>query len=141
MPRLTPSSSKPPSQRQLRVAEVIRHAIADALTRGEIIDDVITRHVITVPEVRMSPDLKIATAFIMPLGGQDGPAVIKALATHAKFLRGIISRKINLKFAPNLRFRLDDSFDYATKIDGLLRTADVSRDLENKLPSIEDDEE
>ena len=140
MPRLTPSSSKPPSQRQLRVAEVIRHAIADALTRGEIIDDVITRHVITVPEVRMSPDLKIATAFIMPLGGQDGPAVIKALATHAKFLRGIISRKINLKFAPNLRFRLDDSFDYATKIDGLLRTADVSRDLENKLPSIEDDE-
>ena len=141
MPRLTPSSSKPPSQRQLRVAEVIRHAIADALTRGEIIDDVITRHVITVPEVRMSPGLKIATAFIMPLGGQDGPAVIKALATHAKFLRGIISRKINLKFAPNLRFRLDDSFDYATKIDGLLRTADVSRDLENKLPSIEDDEE
>lgn len=141
MPRLTPSSSKAPSQRQLRVAEVIRHAIAEALTRGEIIDDVITRHVITVPEVRMSPDLKIATAFIMPLGGQDGPAVIKALATHAKFLRGIISRKINLKFAPNLRFRLDDSFDYATKIDGLLRTADVSRDLENKLPSIEDDEE
>ena len=141
MPRLTPSSSKAPSQRQLRVAEVIRHAIAEALTRGEIIDDVITRHVITVPEVRMSPDLKVATAFIMPLGGQDGPAVIKALATHAKFLRGIISRKINLKFAPNLRFRLDDSFDYATKIDGLLRTADVSRDLENKLPSIEDDEE
>jgi len=141
MPRLTPSSSKAPSQRQLRVAELIRHAIADALTRGEIIDDVITRHVITVPEVRMSPDLKIATAFIMPLGGQDGQAVIKALATHAKFLRGIIARKVNLKFAPNLRFLLDDSFSYATKIDGLLRAPEVSRDLEHKLPSIEDDEE
>ena len=141
MPRLTPSSSKAPSQRQLRVGEVIRHAIAEVLTRGEIIDDVITRHVITVPEVRMSPDLKIATVFVMPLGGQDGPAVIKALANHAKYLRGLISRRINLKFAPNLRFRLDDSFDYATKIDGLLRTADVSRDLEHKLPSIEDDEE
>ena len=141
MPRLTPPSSRAPSQRQLRIAELIRHAIAEALIRGEIIDDVITRHVITVPEVRMSPDLKIATAFIMPLGGQDGPAVIKALATHAKFLRGIIARKVNMKFAPNLRFRLDESFEYASKIDGLLRTQEVSRDLENKLPTIEGDEE
>jgi ribosome-binding factor A len=141
MPRLTPSSSKAPSQRQLRVGEVIRHAIAEVLTRGEIIDDVITRHVITVPEVRMSPDLKIATVFVMPLGGQDGPAVIKALANNAKYLRGLISRRINMKFAPNLRFRLDDSFDYATKIDTLLRQDEVSRDLEHKLPSIEGDEE
>jgi len=141
MPRLTPSSSKAPSQRQLRIAELIRHALAEALTRGEIIDDVITRHVITVPEVRMSPDLKIATAFIMPLGGQDGPAVIKALASHAKFLRGLIARKVNMKFAPDLRFRLDDSFEYASKIDGLLRTPEVSRDLETKLPTIESDEE
>ena len=141
MPRLTPSASRAPSQRQLRIAELVRHAISEALIRGEIIDDVITRHVISVPEVRMSPDLKVATAYIMPLGGKDGPAVIKALASHAKFLRGIIARKVTMKYTPNLRFLLDGSFEYATKIDGLLRTEEVSRDLEHKLPSIESDKE
>jgi ribosome-binding factor A len=133
-------SSSAPSQRQLRVAELIRHAVADALTRGEIIDEVIDRHVITVPEVRMSPDLKIATVFVMPLGGKDGQAVIKALAQNAKALRGVIARKVAVKFVPDLRFRLDDTFDYAGKIDTLLRTPEVSRDLERKLPDVKDDE-
>jgi ribosome-binding factor A len=141
MPRLTPSSSKPPSQRQLRVAELIRHAISEALTRGEIIDDILTRHVITVPEVRMSPDLKVATVYVMPLGGQDGEAVIKALAANAKFLRGLVARRVTMKFAPNFRFMLDSTFDYAEKVDGLLRKAEVSRDLEQKLPNSEPDEE
>jgi ribosome-binding factor A len=140
MPRLTPSSSKAPSQRQLRLAELIRHAIAEALTRGEIIDEVITRNVITVPEVRMSPDLKVATVYVMPLGGKDGEAVIKALAQNAKFLRGLVARRVTMKFAPNFRFQLDTTFDYATKVDGLLRKAEVSRDLENKLPNSEPDE-
>ena len=140
MPRLTPSSSKAPSQRQLRLAELIRHAIAEALTRGEIIDEVITRNVITVPEVRMSPDLKVATVYVMPLGGKDGAAVIKALAQNAKFLRGLVTRRVTMKFAPNFRFQLDTTFDYATKVDGLLRKAEVSRDLENKLPNSESDE-
>jgi len=140
MPRLTPSSSKAPSQRQLRLAELIRHAIAEALTRGEIIDEVITRNVITVPEVRMSPDLKVATVYVMPLGGKDGEAVIKALAQNAKFLRGLVTRRVTMKFAPNFRFQLDTTFDYATKVDGLLRKAEVSRDLENKLPNSESDE-
>ncbi|MDQ0392447.1 30S ribosome-binding factor RbfA [Labrys monachus] len=141
MPRLTPSSSKAPSQRQLRIAELIRHAVAETLTRGEIIDDVLTRHVITVPEVRMSPDLKVATVYVMPLGGQDGEAVIKALAANAKFLRGLVARRVVTKFVPNFRFQLDTTFDYADKVDGILRKAEVSRDLEQKLPNSEPDEE
>ena len=137
----TRPTTSAPSQRMLRVGEQVRAAITQVLQRGEVRDDVIEKTVISISEVRMSPDLKIATAFIMPLGGQDGPAVIKALASHAKFLRGLIARKVNMKFAPDLRFRLDDSFEYASKIDGLLRTPEVSRDLETKLPTIESDEE
>ncbi|MDQ0472531.1 30S ribosome-binding factor RbfA [Labrys wisconsinensis] len=140
MPRLTPSSSKAPSQRQLRVAEVIRHAIAEVLSRGEIIDPLLEKMVITVPEVRMSPDLKIATVYLMPLGGRDGPAVIKAMAQHAKFLRGLISRRLTMKFTPDLRFRLDETFDYAGHVDGLLRSPEVRRDLEHPLPDVEEDE-
>ena len=140
MPRLTPSSSKAPTQRQLRIAELIRHAIAEALTRGEIIDPVIGKTVITVPEVRMSPDLKIATVYVMPLGGKDGPVVIKALAQHAKYLRGLVARRLTMKFTPDLRFRLDETFDYAGHVDDLLRQPEVRRDLEKPLPNVEEDE-
>ncbi|MFN8831709.1 MAG: 30S ribosome-binding factor RbfA [Labrys sp. (in: a-proteobacteria)] len=139
---MSPSDNRSagPSQRQLRVAELIRHALADILLRGEIIDDVITRHVVTIPEVRLSPDLKVATVYVMPLGGKDGEAVIKALASHAKFLRGLIARRVTLKFVPQFRFRLDETFDYASKVDSLLRTREVARDLENPLPNSQDDE-
>src|SRR5215207_677098 len=106
-------ASSPPSQRQLRVAELIRHAVADALTRGEIIDEGLAGRLVTVPEVRMSPDLRIATVFVMPLGGKEGKPVIKALASNAKYLRGLIARRVTLKFVPDLRFRLDETFDYA----------------------------
>lgn len=129
------------SQRQLRVAELVRHALSDALTRGEVMDPVLDKHVITVPEVRMSPDLKVATAYIMPLGGKDGQIVIEALAANAKFLRGLLARRVEMKFVPNLRFLLDESFDYAGRIDKVLRTPDVSRDLENPLPTIKDEDE
>lgn len=124
-----------PTQRQLRVAELVRHAIADALTRGEIFDEVLTRHVISVPEVRMSPDLRIATAYVMPLGGGDAQAVVKALAANAKFLRGLIARRIAMKFTPDLRFRVDETFGYAAKIDTLLRKDEVARDLAQPLPN------
>ena len=134
-------SSPTPSQRQLRVAELIRHAVADALTRGEIIDEGLSGRVITVPEVRMSPDLRIATVYVMPLGGRDGQPVIKALAANAKFLRGLIARRVAMKFVPDLRFRLDETFDYAGRIDEVLRKPDVSRDLERPLPVISDDED
>jgi ribosome-binding factor A len=117
-----------PSQRQQRVAELVRHALAEVLARGDIQDDVITRHVITIPEVRMSPDLKLATAYVMPLGGKDESVVIQALERHKKVLRQEVARRVNLKFAPELRFRRDDSFDEAARIDALLRSEKVRRD-------------
>ena len=118
-----------PSQRQLRVGELVRHAVADMLTRGEVHDPVIEGHVITVPEVRMSPDLRQATAYVMPLGGRDEQAVLEALDRNRKFLRGEIARRVNLKFAPDIHFRLDERFDEAERIEKLLRTPAVRRDL------------
>ena len=118
-----------PSQRMLRVAELIHHSMADLLTRGEIVDPVLETHVVTVPKVQMSPDLKLATVYVMPLGGMDTAPVIEALDRHKKFLRGEVSRKINLKFAPEIRFRLDTDFDNSAKIDALLNSDKVRRDL------------
>ncbi|MBB4038878.1 ribosome-binding factor A [Microvirga flocculans] len=118
-----------PSQRQQRVAELVRHALAEVLSRGDLQDDVLTKHVITIPEVRMSPDLKLATAYVMPLGGKDEDAVIKALDRNKKLLRHEVARRVNLKFAPDLRFRRDESFDEAARIDALLRTERVARDM------------
>ena len=125
-----------PSQRQQRVAELVRHALAEVLARGDLQDPVLARHVITIPEVRMSPDLKLATAYVMPLGGRDEQAVLKALDTHRKVLRGEVARRVNLKFAPDLRFRRDETFDEAARIDALLRSERVQRDI---APPSEDD--
>ena len=122
------AAGKGPSQRMLRVGEMVRHKIADLLARGEIHDDILSAHVITVPEVRMSPDLRIATVFVMPLGGKDIDPVIKALAKHARYIRGEIARAVNLKFAPDVRFRPDASFDEATRIDRLLDSPKVKQD-------------
>ena len=119
-----------PSQRQQRVAELIRHALAEVLQRGDIQDPVLGKHVVTVPEVRMSPDLKLATAYVMPLGGQDEAPVIAALERHRKALRQEVARRVNLKFAPELRFRRDETFDEADRIDRLLRDERVKRDLD-----------
>jgi ribosome-binding factor A len=118
-----------PSQRALRAGEVIRHAIADILSRGEVHDPVIQGHVITVPEVRMSPDLKLATIYVMPLGGRDEKAVVEALERNKRYLRGEIAHRVNLKFAPDLRFRIDERFDEAARIEKLLHTPRVQRDL------------
>jgi ribosome-binding factor A len=118
-----------PSQRALRAGEVIRHAIADILSRGEVHDPVIQRHVITVPEVRMSPDLKLATIYVMPLGGRDEQAVVDALERNKKYLRGEIAHRVNLKFAPDIRFRIDERFAEAARIEKLLHTPRVQRDL------------
>jgi ribosome-binding factor A len=119
-----------PSQRQQRVAELIRHALAEVLQRGDIQDPVLGSHVVTVPEVRMSPDLKLATAYIMPLGGQDEAPVIAALERNRKVLRQEVARRVNLKYAPELRFRRDETFDEAARIDKLLRNERVRRDLD-----------
>jgi ribosome-binding factor A len=121
-----------PSQRQLRAGELVRHALAEVLSRGEVHDPVIQGHMITVPEVRMSPDLRQATAYVMPLGGRDEKEVLAALDRNKKFLRGEVARRVNLKFAPEIRFRLDERFDEAERIEKLLRTPEVQRDLERK---------
>ena len=120
------------SQRQLRVGELVRHALADMLTRGDVHDQVIERHMITIPEVRVTADLRLATIYVMPLGGRDTEAVLAALERNKRFLRGEIARHVNLKFAPDIRFRIDERFDEAERIEKLLRTPQVQRDLSNK---------
>jgi ribosome-binding factor A len=133
-------TSHVPSQRQLRVGELIRHAVAELLTRGGVHDPVIEDHLITVPEVRMTADLRLATVYVMPLGGRDRNDVIAALERNKRYLRGEIARRVNLKFAPDIRFALDDRFDEAERIDELLRTPAVRRDLERtKLDDAPDD--
>jgi len=130
MPRHHGKTSAPGgSQRQLRVGELVRHAIADILAHGSVHDPELEGHIVTVPEVRMSPDLKLATIYVMPLGGRDTDVVIAALERNKKFLRGEVAHRVNLKFAPDLRFRVDDRFDEAERIEKLLRTPAVQRDL------------
>jgi len=117
------------SQRQLRVGELVRHAVAELLARGDVHDPVIEGHLITVPEVRMTPDLRLATIYIMPLAGKDSATVIAAFERNKKFLRAEIAHRINLKFAPDIRFRIDERFDEAERIDRLLHSPAVARDL------------
>ena len=127
---MTRSASTGPSQRQLRVGEQVRHAMSDLLQRGEVRDDLIERTVISISEVRMSPDLKIATAFVAPLGATDDDAVVEALNHHARFIRGRMSPALRqMKYMPEFRFRLDTSYDNFSKIDRLLRSPEVARDL------------
>ncbi|WP_375609186.1 MULTISPECIES: 30S ribosome-binding factor RbfA [unclassified Bartonella] len=124
-----------PSKRQLRVAEQVRHAVAHILQRGILLDDVLKDIVISVSEVRMSPDLKIATCFVSPLSTlkntfHTDTDVIDILNKHSRFLRGEISHTLQqMKYMPQLRFRLDNSFDNFSKIDALLRSPEVARDL------------
>jgi len=99
------------------------------LTRGEVHDPVIQTRMITVPEVRMSADLRLATIYIMPLGGRDKKEVLDALERNKRYMRGEIARRVNLKFAPEIRFRIDERFDDAERIEKLLRTPVVQRDL------------
>ena len=127
-----PKSSRGPSQRQLRVGELVRHTLADLLARGEVHDPVIEGHVITIPEVRMTADLRLATIYVMPLSGRDMDSVLAAFKRNRRFLRGEIARRINLKFAPDIRFAIDERFDEAERIEKLLRTPAVRRDLQSR---------
>ena len=117
------------SQRQLRVGELIRHEMADMLSRGAIHDPVVETHMITVPEVRMAGDLRLATIYVMPLGGHNAKEVIEALDRNKRYIRGEIARRVNLKFAPEIRFRVDERFEEAERIEKLLRIPVVRRDL------------
>lgn len=126
--RFEPSSG--PSQRQLRVGELIRRALSEALQRGDIHDPELTRVSITVGEVRASPDLKVATAYIMPLGGRDADAALAALRRNKAELRRVVAKQLTLKFAPEIRFALDETYDRMDETRRLLADETVRRDVE-----------
>jgi ribosome-binding factor A len=122
-------NEKAPSQRMLRMGELVRHALAEMFSRGDVHDPVLETHVITIPEVAMTPDLRHATVYVMPLGGKDERAVLDALNRNKKYMRGVVAKKIQAKFTPDLHFRLDERFDRADEIDRLLKQPEVQRDL------------
>jgi ribosome-binding factor A len=127
MPR---TSSRPnPTHRIERVSELVRQAIADVLARGDIPDPTLERQLVTIRAVRMSSDLRLATVSVMPLGGKNGEATIESLNLHKKELRGLVAHRVNLRFAPDLRFTLDSSYDAQARIDALLNSPEVARDL------------
>lgn len=121
--------NKGPSQRQLRVGEELRHVLAGVLARGELRDPNLAGRSITVSEVRVSPDMRNATAYVMPLGGGDAGEIVGALNHAAAFLSGEVGRRVALKFTPALHFEVDTVFDEAQRIDSLLRAPGVARDL------------
>lgn len=118
------------SVRLLRVGEQVRHALSDILMRGDVHDEVLARHMVSVTEVRMSPDLRHATVFVKPLLGQDEAEVLKALRTNTAYLQSEVARRVNLKYASKLKFLPDESFDEGSHIDNLLRDPKVARDLD-----------
>jgi ribosome-binding factor A len=132
MPRSKQRGRAEPSQRQLRVGELVRHAVSEMLIRGDVHDPVLEGHLITIPEVRMAPDLRLATIYVMPLGGRDADEVLAALERNKRYLRGEVAHRVNLKFAPDIRFQLDERFEEAERIEKLLRTPQVRRDLERE---------
>jgi ribosome-binding factor A len=130
MPRPDQKSAGP-SQRLLRVGELVRHAVADILARGEIEEPALARQTVTIPSVKMSPDLKLATISVMPLGGKNIEKIIGALDRNKKALRALIAHRVNLKYAPEVRFVVDESFAAQARIDALLKSPEVARDLQH----------
>ena len=145
MPRATPDSQGR-SIRLQRIGEQVRHALAEVIGRGELRDELLQRTIVSVSEVRVTADLRHATVFVKALGGGDDEAVVKALASHARFLRGEVARQMVTKYTPDLRFRADESFDAGARIDAILRRPAIARDLEpqarpRRLSDIVDDAE
>lgn len=132
-------TSTGPSQRQLRVGETIRRALAGHLARGDVHDDTLARVSITVGEVRCSPDLRVATAFVLPLGGMETDTVLQALRRNAAELRRLVSKDLHLKFSPELRFEIDRTFDHLDETRRLLNEERVRRDIEGDGTQGDDD--
>jgi len=126
------SGSGEPSVRLLRVGEAVRHVLADILQRGDVHDDVLASHLVSVTEVRMSPDLRHATVFVKPLLGKDEEEVLKALRTNTAYLQREVAKRIKMKFAAKLKFLGDDSFEEGSHIDAILRSPTVARDLDEE---------
>jgi ribosome-binding factor A len=132
MKKHRPAKTSSPSQRMLRIGEVVRHAVVEVFSQEGVHDPVLASHTITFPEVRMSPDLRLATVYVMPLGGRDREAVLAALEKNKRWLRGALAKRVDMKFMPELRFLIDETFDEADRIDRLLRSPEVARDLKAK---------
>ena len=130
------SKHRAPSQRQLRVGEELRHALSEILQRQGFRDPALSSVILTVTEVRPSPDLRNATVYVAPLGGGDTDAILKGLGRAAPYLRSEVARRIHLKFAPRFTFKLDESFDTGARIDAALLSPDVARDLEEEVEAI-----
>jgi ribosome-binding factor A len=128
------------SIRLQRIGEQVRHAIAEVLARGELRDELLQRTIVSVSEVRVTADLRHATVFVKALGGGDDQAIVKALASHARYLRGEVARAMATKYTPDLRFRPDESYDAGARIDAILRRPTIARDLEPeaRLPKLSD---
>ena len=118
------------SVRTLRVGEQVRHVLSEILQRGDVHDDTLTQHVVSITEVRMSPDLRHATVFVKPLLGRDEEAVLKALRTNTAYLQREVASRVKMKYAARLKFLADESFDEGSHIDALLRRPEVARDLD-----------
>jgi ribosome-binding factor A len=128
--RAEPSETQ--SVRLLRVGEQVRHILSEILARGDVHDETLARHLVSVTEVRMSPDLRHATVFVKPLLGRDEEAVLKALRTNTAYLQREVATRVKMKYAAKLKFLADESFDEGSHIDALLRDPKVARDLENE---------
>ena len=128
---MTKQRNREHSQRQLRVGEELRHSLAELLERGDMRDPVLREARITVTVVDISPDLRNAVAFIVPLGGEHAEEILAAMRRAAPYFRNRLAKMIDLRFAPEIRFELDRSFDHAAKIDKLLHDPQVARDLES----------
>ena len=126
------SKSNAPSQRQLRAGELIRHALAEIFLRGETSDPELERLVPTIVEVQISPDLKIATAFVRTIQMGKEQSLLEALHRNKKYIRGLVSSKLQMKFTPAIRYRVDTALDYVTKIEKLLQSPEVARDLKKE---------
>ncbi|MEI6418813.1 MAG: 30S ribosome-binding factor RbfA [Sphingomonadales bacterium] len=133
MPRPSADPASRPIRLQ-RIGEQVRHALAEVLARGELRDELLSQVIVNVSEVRVTPDLRHATVFVKALGGGDDMAVVKALAGHARYLRGEVARRMATKYTPDLKFRPDESFDAGARIDAVLRRPDIARDLSEDAP-------
>ncbi|KQM37374.1 30S ribosome-binding factor RbfA [Sphingomonas sp. Leaf10] len=135
---MSDSTQETRSVRLLRVGEQVRHVLSDVLARGDVHDDVLASHFVSVTEVRMSPDLRHATVFVKPFLGKDEEVVLKALRTNTAYLQSEVAKRVNLKYAAKLKFLIDESFDEGSRIDQLLRDPKVARDLEPDNDTAED---
>jgi len=125
-------SNEDQSVRTLRVGEQVRHILSDILQRGDVHDETLARHMVSVTEVRMSPDLRHATVFVKPLLGKDEEAVLKALRANTAYLQREVAHRVKMKYAARLKFLADESFDEGGHIDALLRSPEIARDLDGE---------